>query len=373
MANIRTVHGIAHFGNFVKALRRKHGLSQRELASSVGVNLRTIQRIEEHGSERLSTIRSIGHRLSVEFETVALERINKPLVVMITNPCASTGSSTLCVCLAGYYAAQNKRVLLLHAKQNEDWASWLEARPADKPRIDACLLQDPTLLMEVSRDCAEYDVIIVDVVRLGYYGEMTRKALKSICERSDVILVPFRYAYPSLVELPEELRGGDYVSLKEELRGYAQMQKEANLLLLMYQVGVPDEGYEEGENEEAHIEYAIKMNRDFRERLVDYSAEIDLDGVRVCESMIGMRNAYEEICHMHTDSPFRYTGDDGNSRATFWTVNGQTPSDMPLTRSQQAVLRELKELTDEIAQYTFQLDNRSSDSDKRRESLESGR
>jgi DNA-binding XRE family transcriptional regulator len=367
MANIRTVHGISHLGNFVKALRRKHGLSQRELASSVGVNLRTIQRIEQHGSEKLSTIRSIGHRLSVEFETIALERVNKPLVVMITNPCASTGSSTLSVCLAGYYAGQNKRVLLLHCKQHEDWASWLEARPAHKPRIDACLLQNPTLLIEVSRDCAEYDVIIVDFVRLGYVRdlEMTRKILKSICERSDVILVPFQYAYPMLDELREELRSDDHVSLKKELRGYAHMQKEANILLLMYRVEVPDEQYEEGENEEAHIEAAIEMNSDFRERLVSYSAEIDLDGVRVCESMIGDREAYQKICCLPKDGPLHHIDEDGDPWESFRVTSVQTPSDMPLTKSQQAVLRELKELTDEIAQYTFQLDNRSSDSDRR--------
>jgi hypothetical protein len=220
-------------------------------------------------------------------------------------------------------------------------------------------------LKHVSKDCTEYDVIIVDFVRLGYSREkdleMAKKSLNSICEFSDVILVPFQYSYPMLGELPEELRTKEYICLKEELQSYAQMQKEANVLLLMNNIGVPDEGYEEGEDEGAHIETAIEMNSELRAALIDFLSEIDRNGVRVCDSMIGAREAYQEICHVHIDSPYYYTDSEGNSSLRFWITNGQTPSDMPLTRSQQAAVRELKQLTSEIERYSFCLDDWESD------------
>jgi transcriptional regulator with XRE-family HTH domain len=140
MAGTRITYGISHLGNFLGAIRRKHRVSQREVAACIGVDLRTVQSLEGQSTDRLSTIRDVGRAISVEFATVALERVNKPLVIMVTNPCASSGSSTLCVALAGCYAGLSKRVLLLYKEQTEDWASYLESRPADKPRIDCCLL-----------------------------------------------------------------------------------------------------------------------------------------------------------------------------------------------------------------------------------------
>lgn len=365
MAGTRITRGIPHIGHFVKAIRRKNRVSQREVAASVGVDLRTIQRMESQSTDRPTTIHDIGCRLSVTFATIAFERVNKPLVLMVTNPCASTGSSTLCVALAGCYAGMGKRVLLLYGEQNEDWGSFLESRPVDKPKIDCCLLEGTALLKEMSKDCTEYDVIIVDFVRLGYIDETemktARTCLRTICGLADVILVPFQYSYPSLRALPEERRTKGYICLEEELQGYAQMQKEANVLLLMNHTQVPDEGYEEDEDETTHIQDMIEMNSRFRANLVGFLADIDQDGIRVCESMIGDREAYQGICHERAHHPYTYEESEGNSRWGYWITNGQTPADMPLTRSQQAAARELKQLTDEISRYSFCLDMQDSD------------
>jgi DNA-binding XRE family transcriptional regulator len=117
MAGTRITRGISHLGNFLKAIRRKHGVSQREVAASIGVDLQTVQRHENQSADRPSTIRDVGRRFLVEFETVALETVNKPLVIMVTNPCASSGSSTLCVGLAGCYAGMSKTPSLRRTKR----------------------------------------------------------------------------------------------------------------------------------------------------------------------------------------------------------------------------------------------------------------
>lgn len=289
--------------------------------------------------------------------------VNKPLVITVTNPCASTGSSTISVCLAGFYASMNKRVLLLHSKQCEDWASWLESRPVDKPKIDCCLLENAALLKHESQDCTNYDVIIVDFVRFMYVSDqnmgIARKTLKSVCERSDVMLVPFNYAYPMLDELSAESRSKRYISIKAELQNYAELQEQANILLLMNRAGIPDEGFEQ-EDDGAHIQTVIKMNSDLRKRLDTYVAELDIDGIRVCGSMIGNRTAYGEMCSLPEGGRLFATDAEGNF-LTPSILNVQTPSDMPLTISQQAALRELNDLANEIARYAFYLDSSEPD------------
>lgn len=53
-------------GQLIKALRIKHSYSQEELAEIVGINLRTIQRVETNGVAALSTRRALANALGVE-------------------------------------------------------------------------------------------------------------------------------------------------------------------------------------------------------------------------------------------------------------------------------------------------------------------
>lgn len=55
-------------GQLIKELRIKHSYSQEKLAEIVGVNLRTIQRIETHGAIALSTRRALAQALGVRPE-----------------------------------------------------------------------------------------------------------------------------------------------------------------------------------------------------------------------------------------------------------------------------------------------------------------
>lgn len=74
MSGTRITTGISHLGAFIKAVRRKQGVKQREVATSLGVDLATIARAEDKGTDKLSLARDIGNRLSIEFETIARER-----------------------------------------------------------------------------------------------------------------------------------------------------------------------------------------------------------------------------------------------------------------------------------------------------------
>lgn len=55
-------------GQLIKQLRIKHSYSQEKLAEIVGVNLRTIQRIETNGVASLSTRGALANALGVKPE-----------------------------------------------------------------------------------------------------------------------------------------------------------------------------------------------------------------------------------------------------------------------------------------------------------------
>ena len=138
--------------------------------------------------------------------------------IMLMNAKGGCGKSTLATNLAGYYAAQGKKVVLADFDPQQSSMEWLQARPEDRPEIigiDAT--QDP---VKASRNT---DFLFLDVPAVTHGKELT-----ALVKRAETIIIP---VLPS----PMDIRAASHF-VKELLSVGKIERKEAKLALVANRV-----------------------------------------------------------------------------------------------------------------------------------------
>ena len=106
--------------------------------------------------------------------------------IMLMNAKGGCGKSTLATNLAGYYAAQGKKVVLADFDPQQSSMEWLQARPEDRPEIigiDAT--QDP---VKASRNT---DFLFLDVPAVTHGKELTA-LVKRACVKTLLSIIGWK-------------------------------------------------------------------------------------------------------------------------------------------------------------------------------------
>ena len=138
--------------------------------------------------------------------------------IMLMNAKGGCGKSTLATNLAGYYAAQGKKVVLADFDPQQSSMEWLQARPEDRPEIigiDAT--QDPV------KASPNTDFLFLDVPAVTHGKELT-----ALVKRAETIIIP---VLPS----PMDIRAASHF-VKELLSVGKIERKEAKLALVANRV-----------------------------------------------------------------------------------------------------------------------------------------
>ncbi len=185
-------------------IRRTLGPSREQLAEILHYSVRTIERHERGHGPILETLSSMAHKFNLNI-SLSIEGIQqRPFAVAVSNPNASTGCTTLCICLAGFLAKLGKRVRVLFGPGQTDFHEILKQRSDKFPTIDSTALSDFKELPVAMRVGGSYDVILVDCPRIdyGYSEENWERSniafLETVRDSVDLVLVPLRYNYPIL-------------------------------------------------------------------------------------------------------------------------------------------------------------------------------
>lgn len=97
--------------------------------------------------------------------------------IIIANPKGGSGKTTLSTNIAGYLAAQGKRVAMLDLDRQRSATQWLENRPADLPIIS---------LQQEQKEASKHTEWLVIDSPAGLHGKNLELALQSV----DSVIVP---------------------------------------------------------------------------------------------------------------------------------------------------------------------------------------
>ena len=101
--------------------------------------------------------------------------------ILVVNPKGGSGKTTIATNLAGYFAAQGKRVVLADMDRQQSTATWLARRPEKLPHIKAWTAA--TDKKEIHAFDAHWSVVDSPV---GVHGEK----LTSLMRRVELVVVP---------------------------------------------------------------------------------------------------------------------------------------------------------------------------------------
>lgn len=270
-------------GFSMKGLRRTLGMSQEQFAELLGRDSRTIQRYDKgtRGAfyQVLSSLSDV-YKISIDIHVSGLW----PKVIAVMNPSASTGSSTLCLSLAGYLAKRKHRVRLLTTESIV--CSLLSGRASSLPRIDFSKVSDSGTLSDEINASSAYDVLLIDCPRICHgdvgWERSYRPFLRTVSSTADLIIVPLRYSYPYLECTPQPCFYRDMVEI-------LSCRTQAKVLFVMNQVAVPDEG------EMLPRKDCAEYNDGFEQDVRSFLVALDTRQTFLAKTRIGDRKAYQEI------------------------------------------------------------------------------
>ena len=83
-------------------------------------------------------------------------------VIAVCNQKGGSGKTTMAINLAGAFAAEDKRVLLLDLDPQGSALDWGSINPDTMPQVAVAEIDRPQLLRQVRALRREYDVIVID-------------------------------------------------------------------------------------------------------------------------------------------------------------------------------------------------------------------
>lgn len=186
-------------GERIKQLREKAGLSQRELASKLGIAPQTYNPIEKSDSIPSDRLIKIAQVLGVSIEALLGASLGNAAgqVLSFVNQKGGVGKTTLAILYATMYASlhPDKKVCIIDSdfqqsvvkQENDDKRQGLEPIVAVYPFIAKDSPNPVMEIMDLIQDCeAKYDLVVIDTI-----GSVTDvELISTIILFSDVCIIP---------------------------------------------------------------------------------------------------------------------------------------------------------------------------------------
>jgi transcriptional regulator with XRE-family HTH domain len=303
-------------GRGLMDVRRTLGLSREELAEMLDTSSRTIERQESGRGPILKTLSRIANMTRLNVSLSIDGCLQKPLTLAISNPSASSGCSTLCICLAGFLVSRRKRVKVVFGGPDQAaCCRILEERSDRFPMIDFTAVSDSRELSATLQNAERYDVLLVDCPRIrhgeGNWEESYIPFLETLRDSVDLVIVPLKYGYP-------RLERSLFPCFHRDLTELFLREPDPKVLLVMNEVGI-----------------RRHFNSNFVTKVNDFLGTTRSSNVSLARTRIGSRSAYATV------------GLDTN--ALGWKLNGSTPHDVSGSRSHADARKEIESLWVEIS------------------------
>ena len=160
-------------------------------------------------------------------------------VIAVCNQKGGSGKTTMAINLAGAFAAEDKRVLLLDLDPQGSALDWGSINPDTMPQVEVAEIDRPQLLRQARALRREYDVIVIDCP--AKFADSSSAAIRV----ADFVLVPVQPspfdvwasdAVAGLIKTRQEAAGG------APLAAYAISRAISNTSL-QRSIGAALEGY----------------------------------------------------------------------------------------------------------------------------------
>jgi chromosome partitioning protein len=117
------------------------------------------------------------------------------MIITLANQKGGTGKTTLATNLAGTFAAQERRVVLVDTDPQQSALEWREMRPDTRPHVTVVYMRaaDGVLERDLTPLSQQYDVVLVDT------GGRIAPPVRSAVAVADFILVPTLPSRPDIV------------------------------------------------------------------------------------------------------------------------------------------------------------------------------
>jgi hypothetical protein len=321
---------LEHFisGKGLMDVRKGLGLSREQAAAMLHHSVRTIERQERGHGPIVETLDRMAHHSGLKVSLHVEDNRPRPFIVALSNPCASTGCSTLCICLAGFLARRGKRVRVLSGPDQIATHRTLGVRSEELPIIDSTAVTDSKELLVALQNAGSYDVLLVDCPRINYGSRIQEHSnipfLQAVREWADLWVVPLKPYYPFLKNDHE------HPCFYKEFANLFLPQPAPRVLLVMNGVSV---AVEKGYDRAGRRSLTRRIEADANEFLND----VNSSNVSLAHTKIGNREAYA------------MAGCEINNRG--WKITGSTPHDRgnspSVVRAREEVESLITEFVDE--------------------------
>ena len=146
-------------------------------------------------------------------------------VIAVCNQKGGSGKTTMAINLAGAFAAEDKRVLLLDLDPQGSALDWGSINPDTMPQVEVAEIDRPQLLRQARALRREYDVIVIDCP--AKFADSSSAAIRV----ADFVLVPVQPspfdvwasdAVAGLIKTRQEATGGCSPGSLRNIQGHQQ-------------------------------------------------------------------------------------------------------------------------------------------------------